>query len=55
MLINKFRQKYNSLKSGDTDDIETYIREEIENLMNTTQLTEADLKAIDRKFRQKYG
>ncbi|CDW75556.1 UNKNOWN [Stylonychia lemnae] len=55
MLINKFRLKYNAQKSTDSEEIDQYIREEVENLMSTTQLSEVDLKNLDRKLRQKYG
>lgn len=50
MLINKFRLKYN-FKAATVDDYDYIIREEIENMMQTDSLTEADLTNVDKKIR----
>lgn len=54
MLINKFRNKYNA-KSNQVGDFELIIREEVESMMNNTNLGEADLVATDKLIRQRLG
>lgn len=57
MLINKFRLKYNNAKSpaSSIDDCDYIIREEIENMMQTTTLNEADLTNVDARIRARLG
>ena len=54
MLINKFRQKYNS-KAATVDDFDFIIREEVETMMQNSTLSEADLTIVDRNIRAKLG
>ena len=54
MLVNKFRQKY-SVKAPSVDDFDFIIREEVENMMQTTTLTEADLTNVDKQIRKRLG
>ena len=48
LLVNKFRGKYQVV--ADMDQFDYTIREEVENFLNTQQMTEANLVTLDKKL-----